>query len=67
LANGGSIGLVSQSGNLGTQLLAFAEQEGIGIRSFCGSGNESMITVEDYLNGLGQTMSQKPSCCISRA
>jgi acyl-CoA synthetase (NDP forming) len=50
----GSIGLVSQSGNLGTQLLAFAEQEGIGIRSFCGSGNESMITVEDYLNGLGQ-------------
>jgi len=45
----GSIGLVSQSGNLGTQLLAFAEQEGIGIRSFCGSGNESMITVEDYL------------------
>ncbi|MDD5169230.1 MAG: acetate--CoA ligase family protein, partial [Syntrophales bacterium] len=45
----GSIALVSQSGNLGTQLLSFAEQEDIGIRSFCGSGNESMITVEDYL------------------
>jgi len=47
----GSIGLVSQSGNLGTQLLAFAEAQGIGIRAFCGSGNEAMITVEDYLRG----------------
>lgn len=46
----GSIGLVSQSGNLGTQLLAFAEMEGIGIRAFCGSGNEAMITIEDYLH-----------------
>ncbi len=45
----GSIGLLSQSGNLGTQLMAFAEAEGIGIRSFCGSGNEAMITIEDYL------------------
>lgn len=47
----GSIGLVSQSGNLGTQLLAFAEREGIGIRAFSGSGNEAMITIEDYLYG----------------
>ncbi len=47
----GSIGLVSQSGNLGTQLLAFAEMEGIGIRAFSGSGNEAMITIEDYLHG----------------
>ena len=47
----GSIGLVSQSGNLGTQLLCFAEQEGIGIRAFSGSGNEAMITIEDYLRG----------------
>ena len=45
----GSIGLVSQSGNLGIQLMAFAEAEGIGIRAFCGSGNEAMITIEDYL------------------
>ena len=45
----GSIGLLSQSGNLGTQLMAFAETEGIGIRSFCGSGNEAMITLEDFL------------------
>ena len=47
----GSIGLVSQSGNLGTQLICFAEQEGIGIRAFSGSGNEAMITIEDYICG----------------
>jgi acyl-CoA synthetase (NDP forming) len=50
----GSIGLVSQSGNLGTQLICFAEQEGIGIRAFCGSGNEAMITIEDFVRGFGE-------------
>ena len=48
----GSIALVSQSGNLGTQLICFAEQEGIGIRGFCGSGNEAMITIEDFIRAL---------------
>ncbi|HQK99276.1 MAG TPA: acetate--CoA ligase family protein [Smithellaceae bacterium] len=47
----GGTTLVAQSGNMGTQLLAFAEQEGIGIRAFSGSGNESMITIEDYMDG----------------
>jgi acyl-CoA synthetase (NDP forming) len=47
----GGTALVAQSGNLGTQLLAFAEKEGIGIRAFSGSGNEAMITIEDYLEG----------------
>lgn len=47
----GSIVLVTQSGNLGTQLLAFAEKEGIGIRAFGGSGNEAMITIEDAMEG----------------
>jgi acyl-CoA synthetase (NDP forming) len=46
----GSTAVVAQSGNMGTQLLAFAEQQGIGIRGFCGSGNEAMITIEDYLD-----------------
>ncbi|MFO7751894.1 MAG: acetate--CoA ligase family protein [Desulfobacteraceae bacterium] len=45
----GSTSLVCQSGNLGTQLLVFAEQQGIGIRAFSGSGNEAMVTIEDYL------------------
>ena len=47
----GSTAVVAQSGNMGTQLLAFAEEQGIGIRAFSGSGNEAMITIEDYLEG----------------
>ena len=45
----GTTTIVSQSGNLGVQLLGFAEHEGIGIRAFGGSGNEAMITIEDYM------------------
>lgn len=47
----GDTSVVAQSGNMGTQLLAFAEKQGIGIRCFSGSGNEGMITIEDYLEG----------------
>lgn len=47
----GGTAVVAQSGNMGTQLLAFAERQGIGIRGFSGSGNEAMITIEDYLEG----------------
>lgn len=46
----GRTALVSQSGNMGTQFLAFAEKQDIGIRGFCGSGNEAMMTIEDYLD-----------------
>ncbi len=46
----GGVGVVAQSGNMGNQLLAFAEFQGIGIRGFCGSGNEAMITIEDYID-----------------
>ena len=49
----GSTAVVSQSGNMGVQLLAFADQQGIGIRGFCGSGNEAMVTIEDFLDGFG--------------
>ena len=45
----GGTALLAQSGNMGTQLLAFAEQQGIGIRAFCGSGNEGMVSLEDYM------------------
>jgi acyl-CoA synthetase (NDP forming) len=51
MPNPGSTAMVAQSGNMGIQLLAFAEQQGIGIRAFCGSGNEAMMTIEDYLDG----------------
>lgn len=46
----GATAVVAQSGNMGTQLLAFAERQDIGIRAFCGSGNEAMITIEDYID-----------------
>jgi acyl-CoA synthetase (NDP forming) len=46
----GSTALISQSGNMGVQFLAFAEQQNIGIRGFCGSGNEAMTTIEDLLD-----------------
>jgi acyl-CoA synthetase (NDP forming) len=45
----GNTTIVSQSGNLGVQLLDFAKHEGVGIRAFSGSGNEAMITIEDYM------------------
>lgn len=46
----GGTSIVSQSGNMGVQLLAFAYQQDIGIRGFCGSGNEAMLTIEDFLD-----------------
>ena len=46
----GSTAFVSQSGNMGVQLLAYAEAQGIGIRAFGGSGNEAMFTIEDALD-----------------
>ena len=45
----GSTAFVAQSGNIGIQLLTFADQQDIGIRAFSGSGNEAMVTIEDYL------------------
>jgi len=50
----GSVAFVSQSGNLGNQLTNWAEQQGIGISLFVGSGNEAMITCPDYLEYLEQ-------------
>ena len=47
----GDTALVSQSGNMGVQLLEFAASQGIGVRAFAGSGNEAMVTVEDFMEG----------------
>ena len=48
----GSVAFISQSGNLGNQLIHWAEQQGIGISLFVGSGNEAMISCTDYLEYL---------------
>ncbi|OQX66305.1 MAG: hypothetical protein B5M55_00325 [Desulfococcus sp. 4484_242] len=50
----GSVAFISQSGNLGNQLTHWAEQQGIGLSLFVGSGNEAMITCTDYLEYLEQ-------------
>jgi acyl-CoA synthetase (NDP forming) len=47
----GPTAFFSQSGNMGVQLLSFAEQQAIGIRAFAGTGNEAMLTIEDALDG----------------
>lgn len=48
----GAVALVSQSGNLGNQLIHWAEQQGIGVSLFAGSGNEAMVRCTDYLEYL---------------
>ncbi len=55
----GSTLLISQSGNMGNQLLAFAEQQDIGVRGFVGSGNEGMVTIEDLLSAAGEDRETK--------
>ncbi|MBN2033586.1 MAG: CoA-binding protein [Deltaproteobacteria bacterium] len=50
----GKVAFVSQSGNLGNQLIHWAEQQGVGVSLFVGSGNEAMITCPDYLEYLEQ-------------
>jgi acyl-CoA synthetase (NDP forming) len=48
----GHVAFVSQSGNLGNQLIHWAEQQGIGVSLFVGSGNEAMLTCTDYVEYL---------------
>jgi acyl-CoA synthetase (NDP forming) len=48
----GSVAFVSQSGNLGNQLIHWAEQQGIGISLFVGSGNEALVNCIDVLEYL---------------
>jgi acyl-CoA synthetase (NDP forming) len=48
----GGASMVSQSGNLGTQLLASAERRKGGVGKFIGVGNEAMIDSVDFINYL---------------
>ena len=49
----GGVGFVSQSGNLGVQLLVWGKRRGVGFSRFVGSGNEANTEVTDYLQYLG--------------
>ena len=55
----GSVAFVSQSGNLGIQLIHWAEQQGVGISLFVGSGNEAVVTCSDYLEYLAEHSSSR--------
>jgi acyl-CoA synthetase (NDP forming) len=45
----GNVAFISQSGNLGIQLIHWAERQGVGVSLFAGSGNEAMVSCSDYL------------------
>jgi acyl-CoA synthetase (NDP forming) len=50
----GNVSLVSQSGNIGTQMLAWGEKFGVGFDKYVSSGNEGDLRSEDYLTFLGK-------------
>jgi acyl-CoA synthetase (NDP forming) len=49
----GAVSFVSQSGNLGVQMIEWAEMQSIGMSKFVGSGNEGSLKKEDYLAYFG--------------
>jgi len=50
----GTIAFVSQSGNIGTQLMSLGEKEHIGFSKFVSSGNEIVLQLEDYIEYFGE-------------
>jgi acyl-CoA synthetase (NDP forming) len=49
----GNVGFISQSGNLGIQLMAWGQRRGIGFSRFVGSGNAANTNIVDFLEYLG--------------
>ncbi|MBN1571984.1 MAG: CoA-binding protein [Deltaproteobacteria bacterium] len=45
----GDISFMSQSGNLGNQMLEWAEMHSVGMGKFVGSGNEALLKKSDFL------------------
>jgi acyl-CoA synthetase (NDP forming) len=50
----GAVSLVSQSGNIGTQILGWGEKFAVGFSKYVSSGNEGDLRSEDYLDCLGR-------------
>ncbi|MBI5583194.1 MAG: CoA-binding protein [Deltaproteobacteria bacterium] len=50
----GPVSMFSQSGNIGTQILAWGVDAGIGFEKFVSSGNEGDLTCVDYLQYFAQ-------------
>lgn len=49
----GGVGFVSQSGNLGVQLMTWGYRKGVGFSRFIGSGNAANTDISDWLEYLG--------------
>ena len=52
-ADPGGVSIISQSNNMGLQLLSKTKEKGMGVRAFCGTGSEAMISTEDLLEAFG--------------
>jgi acetyltransferase len=50
----GAVSLVSQSGNIGTQMLGWGEKFAVGFSKYVSSGNEGDLRSEDFLDCLGR-------------
>ncbi|MBC7253503.1 MAG: CoA-binding protein [Actinobacteria bacterium] len=50
----GGVGFVSQSGNLGVQLMTWGYRKGVGFSRFIGSGNAANTDISDWLEYLGE-------------
>jgi acyl-CoA synthetase (NDP forming) len=50
----GGISFISQSGNIGVQILLSGSSQGIGFNKFVSSGNEADLHCEDYLEYFGE-------------
>lgn len=50
----GEVGFISQSGNLGVQLMTWGRRKGLGFSRFIGSGNAANTDISDFLEFLGR-------------
>ena len=50
----GPLSVISQSGNIGTQLLMKAERRGVGVEKFASSGNQATTDANDFLGYLAR-------------
>jgi acyl-CoA synthetase (NDP forming) len=55
----GKVSFVSQSGNIGTQMMAWGEKFGVGFDKYVSSGNEGDLRAEDYVAFFGTVPDSK--------
>lgn len=55
----GKVSLVSQSGNIGTQMMAWGEKFAVGFDKYVSSGNEGDLRAEDYVAFFGAAPDSK--------